>query len=300
MGITAAMAQGTGLDLMEERFPERFFDVGIAEGHAVGFAAGLAAAGLRPIVAVYSTFLQRAYDQLIHDVCLQGLPVIFALDRAGLVGEDGPTHHGAFDLSFLRIVPDLTVFVPKDEAELQRLLATALTLEGPVALRYPRGTGSGVPLPDPLLPLDGPWVELLREGSDLLLLGTGTGVGLCTRAAALLEERGWNATVANVRRVRPLDDEALLALLTGHRAVVTVEENALAGGFGSGILELLQTAGLERPMERVGLPDEFVGHGDTATLHRQVGFTAEHVAHRAVELLVRTRLRDGVPLPAEG
>ncbi len=163
IGITAAMAGGTGLDLLKEAMPDRFFDVGIAEAHAVGFAAGLAAVGKRPVVAIYSTFLQRAYDQIIHDVCLQGLPVVFAVDRAGLVGEDGPTHHGAFDLSFLRIVPGLTVFVPKDEAELQRLLATALCLDGPSVIRYPRSAGLGVPLERPILPLEGPWVEVLRQ-----------------------------------------------------------------------------------------------------------------------------------------
>ena len=165
VGITAAMATGTGLNLLREALPDRFFDVGIAEAHAVAFAAGLAAAGKRPIVAIYSTFLQRAFDQVIHDVCLQGLPVVFAVDRAGLVGEDGPTHHGAFDLSFLRIIPGLTVFVPKDEAELQRMLATALTLDGPSVIRYPRSAGMGMPLERPIRPLEGPWVDVVREGA---------------------------------------------------------------------------------------------------------------------------------------
>jgi 1-deoxy-D-xylulose-5-phosphate synthase len=287
VGITAAMASGTGLDLMEDAFPERFFDVGIAEGHAVGFAAGLAAAGKRPVVAIYSTFLQRGYDQIIHDVCLQELPVVFAIDRAGLVGEDGPTHHGAFDLSYLRVIPNMTVFVPQDEAELQSLLATALSLEGPSAIRYPRGSGLGVPLPDPIVPITGPWVQVLREGRDLLVLACGTGVRRGLEAAAILEEHGHSVTVANVRRVRPLDEEALVPLLTAHPAVLTIEENALAGGFGSSILEVMQVAGLLRPVERVGIPDRFVEHGDLPGLHREIGFTGPAIALRAESLLAR-------------
>lgn len=287
VGITAAMAAGTGLDHLEREFPERFFDVGIAEGHAVGFAAGLAAAGMRPVVAMYSTFLQRAYDQVIHDVCLQRLPVVFAIDRAGLVGEDGPTHHGAFDLSFLRLIPNLTLFVPKDEAELQVLLATALRMAGPVAIRYPRGSGLGVALPEPLraLPPEGPWVEVLREGPDVLLLATGTGVEVARGAAMLLHGQGLEATVANVRRVRPLDRDAVADLLEACRAVVTVEENTIVGGFGSGILELLQELRLLRPAAVVGLPDSFVTHGRVADLHRDIGFTSEAVAERALALI---------------
>jgi len=289
VGITAAMASGTGLDHLEREFPERFFDVGIAEGHAVGFAAGLAAAGMRPVVAVYSTFLQRAYDQVIHDVCLQKLPVVFAIDRAGLVGEDGPTHHGSFDLSFLRVVPGLTMFAPKDEAELQTLLATALTMPGPVAIRYPRGEGLGVPLPEPLVPLPatGPWTEVLSEGKDVLLLATGTGVEVARAAALLLHDQGVEATVVNARRVSPPDRAALTPLLEAHAAVVTVEENTIVGGFGSGILELLQDEGLFRPAAVVGLPAAFVTHGALAGLYREIGFTPEAVAERA-RGLVRT------------
>lgn len=290
VGVTAAMAQGTGLDLLERVMPERLYDVGIAEQHAVGFAAGLAAAGLRPVVAIYSTFLQRAYDQIIHDVCLQQLPVVFAVDRAGLVGEDGPTHHGAFDLSFLRIIPGLTVFCPKDEAELQRLLATALRLDGPSVLRYPRGAGLGVPLHYPVRPLAGPWVEVLREGSDVLLLACGTGVRRAEEAAALLEEQGVGATVANVRRVRPLDEAAIVELLEAHSGVVTVEENALAGGFGSEVLELMQAHRIMRPAARVGLPDEFVTHGPVAELHDLVGFTPSSVAAAAMSVTASRRL----------
>ncbi|MBU2602195.1 MAG: 1-deoxy-D-xylulose-5-phosphate synthase [Actinobacteria bacterium] len=291
VGITAAMAAGTGLDHLEREFPTRFFDVGIAEGHAVGFAAGLAAAGMRPVVALYSTFLQRAYDQVIHDVCLPGLPVVFAIDRAGLVGEDGPTHHGAFDISFLRSVPGLTILAPKDEAELQTLLATALALERPVALRYPRGRGLGLPLVDVPEAITGPWVEVIREGSEVLLLATGSGVRLAEEGAAILSERGVDATVANVRMISPLDEDALVPLLEAHSAVVTVEENTVVGGFGSGVADLLQRAGLQRPLGMIGLPDEFVTHGDLPSLHAHVGFTAERVAESAASLLVSAETR---------
>lgn len=291
VGITAAMAAGTGLDHMEREFPHRFFDVGIAEGHAVGFAAGLAASGLRPVVALYSTFLQRAYDQLIHDVCLPGLPVVFAVDRAGLVGEDGPTHHGAFDLSFLRAVPGITIFTPKDEAELQLLLATALSMDGPVALRYPRGRGTGAQLPARLVPLDGPWVETLREGEDVLLLAAGTGVALAGSAASALVEHGVETTVANVRRVWPLDREVLVPLIEAHRVVVTVEENTVVGGFGSAVGELMHQGGLERPLECVGLPNEFVTHGDLRSLRESIGLTAERVVRAALTALSRSGMR---------
>lgn len=285
IGITAAMAGGTGLDLLKEAMPERFFDVGIAEAHAVGFAAGLAAVGKRPVVAIYSTFLQRAYDQIIHDVCLQGLPVVFAVDRAGLVGEDGPTHHGAFDLSFLRIVPGLTIFVPKDEAELQRLLATALRLEGPSVIRYPRSAGLGVSLQRPILPLEGPWVEVLREGPDVLILSLGPGVGLALEAAERLSPKGISSTVASVRRLHPLDADLLCPLLAAHRAVVTVEDNALAGGFGSAITELMADSAIYRPIKRLGLPDAFVGQGPLKLLRRDVGLTGEAVAAAVMQLV---------------
>jgi 1-deoxy-D-xylulose-5-phosphate synthase len=285
IGITAAMASGTGLDLLKEVFPERFFDVGIAEAHAVGLAAGLAVEGKRPVVAIYSTFLQRAYDQIIHDVCLQGLPVVFAVDRAGLVGEDGPTHHGAFDLSFLRIVPGLTVFVPKDEAELQGLLATALTLDGPSVIRYPRSAGVGAALKRPITPIEAPWVEILRTGSQVAILALGPGVQLALQAADLLAEQGVESTVANVRRVHPLDGAALIDAIAGHTALVTVEDNALAGGFGSALLEVLADRGIAIPARRIGLPDEFVPQGPLDILRREVGLTPEAIAAAAVGLL---------------
>jgi 1-deoxy-D-xylulose-5-phosphate synthase len=285
VGITAAMAAGTGLDLLKEEMPDRFFDVGIAEAHAVGLAAGLAAAGKRPVVAIYSTFLQRAYDQIIHDVCLQKLPVVFAVDRAGLVGADGPTHHGAFDLSFLRIIPGLTIFVPKDEAELQRLVATALQMEGPCVIRYPRSAGTGVPLVRPIEALEGPWIEVLRQGSDVLLLGVGPEIFIAEEAAELLSKEGIEATVAGVKRIRPLDVEALSELVLKHRAVVTVEDNVLAGGFGSSVLEAMADAEISRPVGRAGLPDAFVTQGPVETLRCDVGLTAAAVATAAVRML---------------
>lgn len=293
IGITAAMATGTGLDLLKEKMPDRFYDVGIAEAHAVGFAAGLAATGKRPVVAIYSTFLQRAYDQIIQDVCLQNLPVVFAVDRAGLVGADGPTHHGAFDLSFLRVVPNLTIFVPKDEVQLQRLLATALRLPGPSVLRYPRSAGFGLPLDQPIEPLEGPWVEELRAGNDVLLLAAGPVTGLALQAAQVLCSHGLEPTVASIARVHPLDAEALCPLLARHRAVITVEDNAVAGGFGSSVLEMLADAGIAVPVRRFGLPDEFVPHGPVDILRSDIGLTAEALAAGGLALLRETADKAG-------
>lgn len=293
VGITAAMAGGTGLDLLKSAFPERFYDVGIAEAHAVGFAAGLAAAGKRPIVAIYSTFLQRAFDQIVHDVCLQRLPVVFAVDRAGLVGADGPTHHGAFDMSFLRIVPGLTFFVPKDEAELQQLLATALSLDGPCVIRYPRSAGAGVPLVRPITPLQPPWVEIIRSGADVLLLTVGPVAGLAVEAADKLLAAGVQATVAGVKCIHPLDKKALCDLIEDHRVVVTVEDNVLAGGFGAAVLEVMADAGLQRPVARKGLPDAFVPQGPVAMLRRDVGLTSEAIMQAALRLLEKPPLAEG-------
>ncbi len=291
VGITAAMASGTGLDLLKKEMPERFYDVGIAEAHAVGFAAGLAVAGKRPIVAIYSTFLQRAYDQIIHDVCLQGLPVIFAVDRAGLVGSDGPTHHGAFDLSFLRVLPGLNVYVPRDEAELQRLVATALQCGGPSVIRYPRSAGMGVPLVKPIEPLTGPWVDIVSEGKDVLILGVGPEVHLAEQAAALLRKERVSATVAAVTRVRPLDADVLKELVLRHRGVVTVEDNALAGGFGSALLELLSDLSIDRAVKRAGLPDAFVKHGSVELLRRDVGLTEDCIVAAAKSILAGAKKR---------
>ncbi len=281
VGITAAMNSGTGLSLLQKALPERYFDVGIAEQQAVLFAAGLALTGMRPVAAIYSTFLQRAFDQIVHDVCLQKLPVTFCLDRAGLVGDDGPTHHGVFDIAYLRPLPNITLMAPRDEAMLVHMLHTALQWAGPAALRYPRGTAVGVPLPDaPELIAVGTG-EILRAGERVALIGYGTGVGKALGAADLLAERGLDVTVADARFAKPLDTALLASLALDHDLLVTVEEGVLAGGFGSAVWEALSEEGAAAPrILRVGLPDRYVTHGAPALLHEEVGFTAERIAER--------------------
>ncbi|MGQ9859657.1 MAG: 1-deoxy-D-xylulose-5-phosphate synthase [Thermodesulfobacteriota bacterium] len=289
VAITAAMPQGTGLEAFAKEYPDRFYDVGIAEQHAVTMAAGFAAQGMRPVVAIYSTFLQRAYDQVVHDVCLQGLPVVFALDRGGIVGEDGPTHHGLFDLSYLRHIPNMVVMAPKDEAELQQMLATALTLQGPCAVRYPRGEGVGVRLWDGEIPLlENGRCEVLTDGEDLMILAVGACVYPALEASKLLEERGVHATVVNARFVKPLDRDRLLPLMLRIGRVITVEENVLAGGFGSAVLEMLQDSTREVPevkVLRIGIGDQFVEHGSPAELRARYGLDAQSIAQRALESL---------------
>jgi 1-deoxy-D-xylulose-5-phosphate synthase len=281
IGITAAMNSGTGLSLLQKALPDRYFDVGIAEQQAVLFAAGMALQGMRPVAAIYSTFLQRAYDQIVHDVCLQQLPVTFCMDRAGLVGDDGPTHHGAFDIAYLRCLPNITLMAPRDEAMLVHMLHTALHLGGPAAIRYPRGEAVGVPLPAaPDLVRVGTG-ELLREGDRVALIGYGTGVGKALGAAELLSERGLDVTVADARFAKPLDAVLLDQLAADHELLVTVEEGVLSGGFGSAVWESLSEEGVAAPrILRVGLPDRYVTHGSPALLHEEVGFTAERIAER--------------------
>ncbi len=291
VGITAAMLDGTGMEFLREVLPDRCFDVGMAEQHAVTFAAGLAAAGMRPVVAIYSTFAQRAYDQLLHDVCLQNLPVLLVLDRAGLVGDDGPTHHGAFDLSYLRHIPNLTVMAPKDEAELCRMLVTGLEHPGPCAIRYPRGGGPSVPVPEVPEPLEIGRAEILREGEDVLILAVGAAVEKAVAAGERLGEEGLGATVVNARFAKPLDAELICDLARQIGRVVTVEESALAGGFGSAVAELLADSGLHVAIRRLGLPDRFVEHGDTDVLLEDVGLDAD-------SLLEACRAAAGAPLPA--
>jgi 1-deoxy-D-xylulose-5-phosphate synthase len=276
VAITAAMPQGTGLAQFAERFPDRFYDVGIAEEHAVGLAAGLASGGLLPVVAIYSTFMQRAYDQLIMDVALQGLHVVFALDRAGIVGEDGPTHHGVFDLSFLRTVPELAVLAPADEAELVNMLWTALALDGPVALRYPRGSGAGVPLPEVPELLEVARAEVRRRGSACAILAAGRMVGVAEGAAALLADDGIDVSVVNLRWVKPLDLETVAWAAT-HPLVVTLEENTTIGGVGAAVLEALSDLGTAAPVLRLAVPDCFVTHGAMGLLLDEVGLTPEAV-----------------------
>ncbi|MDY0340621.1 MAG: 1-deoxy-D-xylulose-5-phosphate synthase, partial [Coriobacteriia bacterium] len=277
VAITAAMPGGTGLAHFAERFPDRFFDVGIAEQHAVGFAAGLAHGGRIPVVAIYSTFLQRAYDQVIMDVALQGLPVVFCLDRAGLVGEDGPTHHGVFDLTYLRAVPGLTVMAPADEKELADMLHTALALNAPVAIRYPRGAGRGValsPEPQTLTPAVS---ERRREGSDVSILAIGRMVGTAEEAAEILSGHGIRAEVVNMRWLKPIDRDAVLDAAS-RPLVVTIEENTCEGGFGAAVMEVLADAGVLVPVLRLAVPDCFVTHGQISMLLEEIGLTPEQVA----------------------
>ena len=283
VAVTAAMTQGTGLEASAHRFPERFYDVGIAEEHAVVFSAGLAIGGRRPAAAIYSTFLQRSFDMLIQDIGLQKLPVVLAVDRAGLVGDDGPTHHGAFDLTYLRAIPNFTVMAPSSQEELQRMLATAFTIDGPVALRYPRGLEAPLSPAAELAPLEVGRGRVVEEGSGVALVGIGTGVAIARDAAALLRADGETPTVVDARFVKPLDSDLLFGLAATHSCIVTVEENALAGGFGSAVLELLAESGVR--IVRIGLPDAFVPHGDRQLLLESVGVTAEAVAAAAVRHL---------------
>jgi 1-deoxy-D-xylulose-5-phosphate synthase len=296
IGITAAMNSGTGLNILQEAMPERYFDVGIAEQQAVLFAAGLALEGARPVAAIYSTFLQRAYDQIVHDVCLQKLPVVFAMDRAGLVGDDGPTHHGVFDIAYLRCLPNMVLMAPRDEAMLVNMLHTALSHDGPTALRYPRGEAVGVPLPAvPELIAIGTG-EILREAPDadggsagrVALLGYGTGVGKALEAAALLELDGVEVTVADARFAKPIDSGLVAQLAAEHELLVTIEEGVLGGGFGSGVWETLNEAGgAPTRILRVGVPDRYVQHGAPKLLHDEIGFTAERIAERVLAAIDR-------------
>jgi 1-deoxy-D-xylulose-5-phosphate synthase len=266
VAITAAMTEGTGLKAFSEQFPERFFDVGIAEQHAVTFAAGMACQGLKPVVAVYSTFLQRAYDSVLHDVCLQNLPVTFALDRGGLVGADGPTHHGVFDLSFLRHIPNLTFVVPRDEVELQRAMLTASRFDGPFAYRYPRGSSQGLALDGPIEALEIGKGQVLRDGKDAVIFAVGTMVAEALAAAELLSGSGIEVAVVDPRFIKPLDSELICSRAAAASLVVTAEENVLQGGFGSSVLELLADAGITCPVLRIGIPDRFIEQGTQAEL----------------------------------
>ena len=291
VAITAAMPDGTGLAPFAKAYPDRFFDVGIAEQHALTFAAGLATEGYRPVTAIYSTFAQRGYDQIFHDICLQKLPVTLAMDRAGLVGDDGPTHHGVFDLSLIRHLPEMTLMAPKDENELRHMLKTALYAGTPMALRYPRGTGYGVQLDQEIRELPIGRGEQLTAGDDVAIIAIGSTVYPAVEAARLLVSAGIRATVVNARFVKPLDRELILAVARRCGAVVTVEENALQGGFGSAVLELLAD---ERetavPVKRIGIPDRFVEHGSQAQLRKDLGLDAEGIA-TTVEAFLRKKER---------
>lgn len=279
VAITAAMPDGTGLNRFAERFPKRFFDVGIAEQHGMTFAAGLAADGFRPVTAIYSTFVQRAYDQVFHDICLQNLPVTIAMDRSGLVGDDGPTHHGVFDLSYLRHLPGITMMAPKDENELRHMLKTAVYAGTPMALRYPRGAGYGVEMDEELKTLELGRGELLAEGNDLCIIAIGSTVYPALQAADILKAKGISAGVVNARFVKPLDSELILSVARSAGRIVTVEENALQGGFGSAVLELLYDNGLQDvTVKRLGIPDRYIEHGSQAQLRQDLGIDAEGIA----------------------
>jgi len=285
VGITAAMAEGTGLYKMHQRFPERYFDVGIAEQHGVTFAAGMATMGLKPVAAIYSTFLQRAFDQVFHDVCIQNLHVVFAMDRAGVVGEDGPTQHGLFDIAYLRILPNMKLMAPKDENELRHMLYTAIYMDGPVALRYPRGKAVGVQLDSEMHKLEIGKAELLSpatleqaEQYDCVILAYGSPVGQAEEAAHELAEEGIRAAVVNARWAKPLDEELILRLAQGTRRIVTVEDHMIAGGFGSAVLELLESRGLNQINVRlIGFPDRPIEHGSPSILKELYGLTSSHI-----------------------
>jgi 1-deoxy-D-xylulose-5-phosphate synthase len=284
VAITAAMPEGTGLDKFQAELPKRFFDVGIAEQHAVTFAAGLATEGLKPVVAIYSTFLQRAFDQVLHDVCLQDLDVTFALDRAGLVGGDGATHQGLYDYSFLRSLPNLTLMAPKDENELQHLLATAVDHPGPSAIRYPRGAGLGIALDTEIKPIPVGESELLRDGKDLVIVAIGSTVHPALEAAVELGAEGISAAVINARFVMPMDVGRIAALAQRCGAVLTVEEHMLRGGFGSAVAEALAQEGITVPIRLLGFPEQVIEHGDPNTQRALYGIDAEGIAAGARKL----------------
>jgi len=282
VAITAAMKGGTGLNKFEKHFPERTIDVGIAEQHAVTFAAGLAINGMKPVCAIYSTFLQRAYDQIIHDVCLQNLGVIFALDRAGLVGDDGPTHNGPFDIAYFRAVPNITIMVPKDENELQHMLYTATLLKGPCSLRYPRGNAVGVGLDSELRKLEIGKGEVIKEGNDLLILGVGP---ILYDAMQAVEEIKCSATIINARFVKPIDESLILKYARKIKKIITLEEATLNGGFGSAVLELLEDKDVKANVKRIGIPDNFIEHGKPDIQKKLAGIDKESIKNAINEIL---------------
>jgi 1-deoxy-D-xylulose-5-phosphate synthase len=281
VGITGAMPDGTGLDILKKHYPKNYFDVGIAEGHAVTFAAGLATQGVIPVVSIYSTFLQRAFDQVIHDVSLQHLHVVFVLDRAGLVGADGPTHHGAFDLTYLRLVPGMVLMAPKDESELRDMLYTAVKYDkGPIALRYPRGSALGVPLKNDFDAIEIGKSERLTKGDDVALLAVGSMVDYSIKAAEKLEAEGIHSEVINMRFIKPLDTTILDDIAARHNKIVTLEESTLTGGFGSGVLEYFTEKNYKNDVLRIGLPDRFVDHGTQKELHHLLEMDPEGIVKR--------------------
>ena len=287
VGLTAAMPDGTGLNIFAQAHPDRFFDVGIAEQHAVTAAAGMAAAGMKPVTAIYSTFMQRAYDSILHDICMQKLHVTMCLDRAGLVGDDGYTHHGVFDYAYLRSIPNMTIMAPKDENELRHMLKTALSFNGPISVRYPRGSGVGVDITEPMQELPIGKAEVLREGKELCFWAIGSMVQSAVQAADKLKEQGIDAGVVNMRFAKPLDKELLIEHAKRYGKIVTLEEGVLAGGVGSEVLEILDDAGLlqQCAVLRLGIPDEFVTHGDKKLLFRDLGLDTDAIVQKAAEFV---------------
>ncbi|GAB4380704.1 MAG: 1-deoxy-D-xylulose-5-phosphate synthase [Elainellaceae cyanobacterium] len=287
IGITAAMATGTGLDKLQAKLPKQYIDVGIAEQHAVTLAAGLACEGMRPVVAIYSTFLQRAYDQIVHDVCIQNLPVFFCMDRAGIVGADGPTHQGMYDIAYLRCIPNMVLMAPKDEGELQRMIVTGVNhTEGPIAMRYPRGNGYGVPLMEEgWEPLPIGKAEILRNGDDVLIVGYGSMVQPAMQAAEILSEHGIEATVVNARFAKPLDTELLAPLAQQIKRVVTLEEGCVMGGFGSAVAEAMLDLGIAVPITRIGIPDILVDHAKPDESMAALGLMPSQIAERVRQLI---------------
>ncbi len=287
IAITAAMLDGTGINEFNKRFPDRCFDVGIAEQHAVTFSAGLACQDMRPVFAVYSTFLQRGYDQIVHDVCLQNLPVVFALDRAGIVGADGPTHHGTFDIAYLRHIPNMIIMAPKDEAELQHMLKTAIYCDSPCAIRYPRGEGIGVHLPEELVSLPIGKAEILRNGDDIVILAFGSMVYPAIMASEILEKHNIFATVINARFAKPLDKDTILPIASRIGKVLTVEEHSVSCGFGSAVSEMISESGLSSGIQIkfLGIPDQFIEHGDRKVLLDGLGLSPEGITKSAIDML---------------
>lgn len=286
VGITGAMPDGTGLDILQKNFPKNYFDVGIAEEHGVTFAAGLATQNIIPVVAIYSTFLQRGFDQIIHDIALQKLHVVFVLDRAGLVGADGPTHHGVFDLAYLRLIPGMVVMAPKDESELRDMLFTAIEYkEGPIAIRYPRGNALGIPLKNGFDLIEIGKAEKLVEGDDIALLALGSMVDYSLKAANILKDKGINCEVINMRFAKPLDTETLDDVANKFHKIVTLEENNLPGGFGSAVAEYFISKNYKNDIEMIGLPDKFVDHGTQAELHKLLGIDPDGIADKIIDFI---------------
>ncbi|MDA8421757.1 MAG: 1-deoxy-D-xylulose-5-phosphate synthase [Nitrospiraceae bacterium] len=292
VAISAAMSEGTGLDKFAELYPDRFFDVGIAESHGITFACGLAVEGLHPVAAIYSTFTQRAYDQVVHDLCLQNLPVTLALDRAGLVGEDGPTHHGVFDMAYLRHVPNIVVMAPKDENEFQHMIKTAVLHPGPTAIRYPRGVGCGVPMDQELQTLPIGKAALIKDGTEAAIIAIGNMVCPSIEAAKRLADEGISVAVVNARFVKPLDEELIIALAKRTGRVITVEEHTVLGGFGSAVLECLDARGVTGiKTHRIGLPDSYIEHGAQKILRQKYGLDTDGVYRSVREFVEKSRLK---------